>query len=80
MDHLAPFGNPKMRDAIEDIERRLAEDRLLCSVPNRAVVDPVLSKKLLRALAALSPGAVIPPIESPAWWGHVEPESSSAVP
>lgn len=69
-----------MCDAIERIERRLAEDRLLGGILNRAIDDPVPSKKLLRAFAALSPWAVIPPIESSGEWGHVQSESSSAVP
>ena len=61
---LAPLGHSKMCDAIERIERRLAEDRLLGGILNRAIDDPVLSKKLLRAFAALSPWTVVPPVES----------------
>ena len=70
VEHLAPFGHPKMCDAVERIERRFAEDRLLDGILNRAIDYPVPSKKLLRAFAALSPWAVIPPIESSGEWGH----------
>ncbi len=60
----ASFGHVETFDPLEDLQRAVAGDRLLRCVLNHAVVDPVLRKKLLRALAALSSGAVIPPIES----------------
>lgn len=60
----ASLGHMKMLDALEDLQRGRAEDRLLRRVLKRAVVDSVLRKKLLRALAALSSRAVVPPVES----------------
>lgn len=67
---LASLGHLKMVDALEEVQRGLAEDRLLRCVLNRAFVDPVLRKKLLRTFAALSSGAVIPPVESSRGWLH----------
>ncbi len=67
---LASLGYVEMLDALEKAQSSLADDRILRRALNLTVVDVVLRKKLLRALAALSSGAVIPPVERPAGWRH----------
>ena len=63
MKHLVSLGHVKMLDALEHGQGRLSDDRLLRGALNHTVGDGVLRKKLLRAFAALSPGAVVPPVE-----------------
>ncbi len=63
VNYLASFGHVKTFDPLESLQRAVAGDRLLRCVLNHAVADPVLRKKLLRALATRSARAVIPPLE-----------------
>ena len=64
---LASSGDMKLLHAVQDVQRGLAKNRLLRCVLSWAVLDSVLSKKLLRAFATLSSGAVVPPVER---WGR----------
>jgi hypothetical protein len=65
VEDLTAFGHVEMLDALENSQGSIANYRLLRRVLNNAVMDRVLRKKLLRAFATLSSGAVIPPVERP---------------
>ena len=66
----------KKLDPIEDGEHGVTNNGLLGRIPYGAVLDLILRKKLLRAVAALSSGAVVPPVERPGRRRHT---SSSSV-
>jgi hypothetical protein len=67
---LAAFGHVKVIDPLEGPQDVVAGDRLLGGVLNRALSDSVLREKLSRALAALSSGSVVQPVDGSGSWCH----------
>ena len=65
MKDLTSLGHVEMLDTLEHGQRSFARYGVPSRILNHAVMDGVLRKKLLRAFAALSSGAVISPVERP---------------
>ena len=62
-DHLPAPGDAKLRHSFEQGDGFVRRHRVLGGVPGFGRFNAVLRKKLLRAFAAGSAGAVIPPFE-----------------
>lgn len=63
VDHTLALCDKQVEHAVQDGERRISRDRLFRRVVNRPSGNVVLRKKLLRVFAALSPTAVVSPLE-----------------